>query len=372
MTALTESRPVMPADRVRDVLERDEALVDVFVRHSPHFAKLRNRTMRRIMARLVTVQQASRIAGVPLAALLHDLNDALGLQYEPGTPFEKEPKGDVSREGTHVHPWHAAIVELDVRDDLRSGREPFSRIMAAVAAMDASEVLLLQTIFEPVPLFDVLAKRGFDHETRMTAADDWSVWFWRSSSEVALEAPIDVTTADVADRAVSPAMEECDACSLTLDVRNLEPPEPLTRTLAALETLPDGCTLVQVNVRIPQLLLPLLAERGFDYAVDESRAGVVLVRIWRRPSPSITPSGVHEPMSTESVELDVRVIPPRDKHPAIFRAFDALDSGQSLVLMNDHDPSPLRYQLAAERPDAFDWTYEAEGPEEWRVRIRRR
>jgi uncharacterized protein (DUF2249 family) len=77
-------------------------------------------------------------------------------------------------------------------------------------------------------------------------------------------------------------------------------------------------------------------------------------------------------MTIQTTELDVRVIPPRDKHPAIFRALDDLTTGQSLLLLNDHDPRPLRYQLDAERPDTFDWEYEAEGPEEWRVRINRR
>ena len=77
-------------------------------------------------------------------------------------------------------------------------------------------------------------------------------------------------------------------------------------------------------------------------------------------------------MSTQPLELDVRVIPPRDKHPAIFSAFDGLASGQSMVLINDHDPRPLRYQLLAERPDTFEWTYQAQGPEVWRVRIDRK
>lgn len=77
-------------------------------------------------------------------------------------------------------------------------------------------------------------------------------------------------------------------------------------------------------------------------------------------------------MPAQSIELDVRAIPPRDKHPSIFRAFDSLQSGQSLTLVNDHDPRPLRYQLMAERPDTFDWTYEAEGPQVWRVKISRR
>jgi uncharacterized protein (DUF2249 family) len=77
-------------------------------------------------------------------------------------------------------------------------------------------------------------------------------------------------------------------------------------------------------------------------------------------------------MSLQTIELDVRVLPPRDKHPAIFSTFDALTSGQSMVLLNDHDPKPLWYQLAAERPDSFDWEYEAQGPELWRVRISHR
>jgi uncharacterized protein (DUF2249 family) len=76
-------------------------------------------------------------------------------------------------------------------------------------------------------------------------------------------------------------------------------------------------------------------------------------------------------MPAQSIELDVRAIPPRDKHPSIFRAFDSLQSGQTLTLVNDHDPRPLRYQLMAERPDTFDWEYEAQGPEVWRVNIRR-
>lgn len=69
--------------------------------------------------------------------------------------------------------------------------------------------------------------------------------------------------------------------TVTLDVRGLEPPEPLVRTLAALESLPDGHQLVQVNVRVPQFLIPMLAERGYACDVDESHTDRVLVRIWR-------------------------------------------------------------------------------------------
>ncbi len=67
--------------------------------------------------------------------------------------------------------------------------------------------------------------------------------------------------------------------------------------------------------------------------------------------------------------LDVRSIPAPQKHPTIFRTFDALEAGQSFTLVNDHDPKPLYYQFEAELPGRFEWQYLESGPEVWRVRI---
>lgn len=71
------------------------------------------------------------------------------------------------------------------------------------------------------------------------------------------------------------------------------------------------------------------------------------------------------------VTLDVRDMVPRDRHPSIFSQLDALNVGDTLRLINDHDPKPLRYQLMAERPDMFAWDPEEQGPERWIVRIRK-
>lgn len=74
---------------------------------------------------------------------------------------------------------------------------------------------------------------------------------------------------------------------------------------------------------------------------------------------------------TSSV-LDVRAIPPRERHPMIFTALDSMKQGEAVLLTNDHDPKPLYYQLLAERPGVFDWQPEQEGPETWVIRITRR
>ncbi len=71
----------------------------------------------------------------------------------------------------------------------------------------------------------------------------------------------------------------------------------------------------------------------------------------------------------KTVTLDVRDIQPRDRHPKIFNTFDSLQAGEKLVLINDHDPKPLKYQLDAERTGQCDWEYILSGPEEWKVEI---
>ena len=69
--------------------------------------------------------------------------------------------------------------------------------------------------------------------------------------------------------------------------------------------------------------------------------------------------------------LDVRTEIPKRRHELIFEAFGELTPGTAYVLVNDHDPKPLRYQFEAELPGQFSWAYLEEGPEVWRVRIGR-
>jgi uncharacterized protein (DUF2249 family) len=72
------------------------------------------------------------------------------------------------------------------------------------------------------------------------------------------------------------------------------------------------------------------------------------------------------------IKLDVRTLQPRDRHHKIFKIFDALRPGDSFELVNDHAPKPLYSHFLHERPDLFEWEYQEEGPEVWRVKITRK
>jgi len=74
-------------------------------------------------------------------------------------------------------------------------------------------------------------------------------------------------------------------------------------------------------------------------------------------------------MSQVTQKIDVRTVPPRDRHPMIFQTWWELNPGELLELVNDHDPKPLYHQFAAEHDGAFTWEYQEQGPDVWRVHI---
>ena len=76
--------------------------------------------------------------------------------------------------------WKAeAETVLDVRPELANGGEPFVHIMEAASTIQPGGILVIIAPFEPVPLYDVLAMRGFTHETVMVTANEWVVRFAR-------------------------------------------------------------------------------------------------------------------------------------------------------------------------------------------------
>ena len=69
--------------------------------------------------------------------------------------------------------------------------------------------------------------------------------------------------------------------------------------------------------------------------------------------------------------LDLRPMPPFERHEKIFQKWDALQPGETLRIINDHNPKPLYYHFETEQKGKFEWEYEQEGPKDWIFRIRR-
>lgn len=72
-----------------------------------------------------------------------------------------------------------------------------------------------------------------------------------------------------------------------------------------------------------------------------------------------------------AIVINAPVLPPRVRHQTIFGVFEALPVTHSALLINDHDPKPLIYQLKAEQPDVFSFEYLESGPERFAIKVTR-
>ncbi len=78
-------------------------------------------------------------------------------------------------------------------------------------------------------------------------------------------------------------------------------------------------------------------------------------------------------MNDTTVHLDVRPVEPKDRFEAIMGTYDGLEKDEVLELTVDHDPKCMYYTLKATHgDDSFSFDYLEEGPETWRVMVRKR
>lgn len=189
-----------------------------------------------------SIRTAADANGVDAERLLADLNAAAAVAAEGSRDARRRSRPD----------WLAAAParEVDVREDLRRGREPFQKIMSAAAGVRPGEVLLVRTIFEPKPLYQVLGARGFENWPLRETDGDWKIYFRRPGAE-----------ADAGGRVHA------------LDVCGLEPPEPMVLILSKLPELGLRDRLVVTHFREPVPLYAHLEEAGFDHSIEKLAEG---------------------------------------------------------------------------------------------------
>jgi len=161
-------------------------------------------------------------------------------------------------------------ITLDVREDIRNGREPFGKIMQTVAGLKNDEQLRLLAPFEPAPLYAVLAQRGYAHQSKATPEGDFEILFTRDPTDATQQAPSD-----------SPSRACTGIPVIEVDARGLEPPQPLVKILEALTALPEGAQLRVRSDRRPMHLYAQLEARGFVGESEEQPDGSFVTHVRR-------------------------------------------------------------------------------------------
>jgi uncharacterized protein (DUF2249 family) len=262
---------ITPQTKIIDIIRLHPEVIEVLASYNSRFELLKNPIMRKTFARVATVKHASKVAGVNLTELVKLLNNAIGERISDEDIVDREGNNDEISTPIKdiVQQGGVKTVHLDVRDIMKKGEEPFNIIMQTVAKMNQGEALVLETIFEPVPLYDVLKKRGFIHQTETLGEDHYKIWFYRIDKKKAGKKMDDNITSRIRE----------DGNIVYLDVRGLEPPEPMAMILDTIARLDSSKTLVVQHERVPMFLYPKLEERGYScetHQVDESNVQLVI------------------------------------------------------------------------------------------------
>ncbi len=76
-------------------------------------------------------------------------------------------------------------------------------------------------------------------------------------------------------------------------------------------------------------------------------------------------------MQTIERRIDVRPLPPADRHTVILRAFDDLAEGRGLVVATDHDARPLHIELEQTRRSTYAWAQRRLAENHWEITLRK-
>ncbi|EMA70695.1 hypothetical protein C461_00362 [Halorubrum aidingense JCM 13560] len=256
---------------------------------------------------------------------------------------------------------------FDVRDLIPQRRHEV--LLDAFNRLGSGEGFVLVNDHDPKPLY---------YELRSMHGDviEWE-YASRGSGEWRVE--IVKTDASIADN---------EGVTTRYDVREIPKQDRHETIHHRYGMIPDGGTMEIIAPHEPRPLRREFREQygdAFDWEVVETEPGRCRVQITKAERSEPTPTGADPASATSgddggfaeasdeipesTAELDVRDLPPAQRHEKIFEAYANLDDGEGVTLVNDHDPKPLYHQFDAEAGPEFHWEYRKREPGEFRVLI---
>ncbi len=260
--------------KIGALLKESPDALEAIISISPKFNKLRNPFLRKVMASRATINMASKVGGC-------SVNDFFEKLEPLGFAIDKSNGAVDSAEQNEVPAFVrtikvADIIELDVRTEIETGKDPFNLILNNVKQLQQGQTLKLINSFEPVPLIPILEKQGFESYVE-TINDNLVYTYFHKNQDLKFN---EADTSN-ASEGWDDMLERFNDNMETVDVRQLEMPLPMLTILEALDTLPEGKALYVIHKRIPLFLLPELSDRNFDYRIKEVGDGEVYLLIFR-------------------------------------------------------------------------------------------
>ncbi|MBJ7881965.1 DUF2249 domain-containing protein [Gelidibacter salicanalis] len=267
-------KPINANTKIAHLLKAHPDAMEAIISIDQKFDKLRNPLLRKLLAGRTSIAMASKMAGCQVDDFFSKLKP-LGFEIDTETVAVVEDKKELPAFITTL--TKNQIIDFDVRELLASGKDPLTLILDKMKSIQAGEALKVINTFEPVPLIKMLEKQGFDVYADIISNELVETYFYKRSDNT----PVEVKPKDGADSGWDSVMQRFIDKLVTVDVRELEMPQPMLTILAELDKLPVDEALYVYHKRIPVFLLPELSDRKFDYRIKEISEGEVRLLIFK-------------------------------------------------------------------------------------------
>jgi len=251
--------------KISEIINNDIRAVHVIASINKHFGKLKNPVLRKVLASRVNVADAAKIAGITTEEFLIKLREnGFEVEIKEGVnPIKKEKNNNLQ---TNKMNGKQNIVTLDVRPILEGGNDPFDEIIKTLKTLNDDQTLLIINTFEPIPLLNILKKKGYKYDTQRPEEGVVHCYIQKSKDKKQVEAHTNLNPEHLDFEQVEATFQNN---LQELDVRDLEMPMPMVTILETLEKLDEGKALFVHHKRLPQFLLPELENRGFKLVSKE-------------------------------------------------------------------------------------------------------
>lgn len=262
--------------KISDIIKANKKAIDVIASVNSNFKKLKNPFLRKMLAPRVNIKDAAYIGGVKPGILLAKLEQiGFEIDYEiTNENIEKQINNNI-----FTTMKKETIVKFDVRPILDGGVDPFNAIMDKLKTLDEdNETLLIINSFEPIPLLNILKKKGYTYETERP--EDGTVHTFLSKADVAPKANDSVASNDVTDTFES-IEKKYSGKLIEVDVRDLEMPMPMVTILENIEQLNSDEALFVHHKKLPQYLLPELQDRDCIFVsqlIDDDNVKLIIYK----------------------------------------------------------------------------------------------
>ncbi len=167
--------------KIHSIITKYPDVKAVLLQISPKFSKLNNPLMLKTMGKIASVEDAAKIAGVPVNEVLMILNKAIGFDFNTEIKEDEKTGNKDNQEfkmPTEQMEWHL-IKEEFIKVDVREVEDPFPIIMKLATETLINQGFCIIQKFEPVPLYNVLGNKGYQHLTEKISENEYHAYFYR-------------------------------------------------------------------------------------------------------------------------------------------------------------------------------------------------